>query len=328
MNESAPHRVIKTFFGKHFSKDAQMHFRFWFLNSPEKEEKDAAELEVWNNCSSIVTDDTWKDLEKIKAKIDKEPVNSHRVNPAWWMIAASLLLIIATAVSVRLLDNAAIKPLAPEMLECYVPLGESRSLTLPDSSKIFLNAGSMLIYPKRFSAETRKIFLTGEARVLVAKDPRKPFIISTHNMDVQALGTVFNVSDYQHSHIATSTLEEGSIRVQVKAVNSMPAILSPGEQLIYDSAAKKITVRKVDAARASAWVEGYLVFDNAPFEEVIKALERRFDVTINYDADKYYGHSYCVKFAPGETIEDAMQILSQLIDGFNYSIANQIISIR
>ena len=305
-----------------------MHFRFWFLNASDKEAKNEAELEVWNQCDSTVTENTWKDLAEINAKIRPEPVTSHRTNRAWLMIAASLFLIFATALSVKLLDNSMLKHITTEMLECYVPLGESRSLTLPDSSKIFLNAGSMLIYPKTFSAETRKIFLTGEARVLVAKDPLKPFIVSTHNTDVQALGTIFNVSDYQYSHIATSTLEEGSIRVQVKSVNAMPAILNSGEQLIYDSVAKKITIRKVDAAKASAWVEGYLVFDNAPFEEVINALERRFNVTINYDADKYYGHSYCVKFSPDEKIEDTMEILSRLIDGFDYTITNHIVSIK
>lgn len=328
MNESATHRIIKSFFGKHFSKDAKMHFNFWFLNTKDKKERDKAELEMWDNCDSIVTESTWKDLAEINAWIGSEPIQQHRTSHAWWMAAAAALLILVTAISIRLVDKKTLKPAAQEMLECCVPLGQSRSLVLSDSTKIFLNAGSVLVYPESFDADVRKVFLMGEARVLVAKNPEKPFIVSTHNMDVEALGTIFNVSDYPHSHISTSTLEEGSIKVQVKTVNSMPAILKPGEQLVYDSSAKRISVRKVDATKASAWVEGYIVFDNAPFEEVIRALERRFDVTINYDADKYYGHSYCVKFSPDETIEDTMEILSQLINGYEYTINGRIISIK
>lgn len=328
MNESATHRIIIAFFGKHFSKDAKLHFNFWFLNTKDIKERENAELEIWDNCDSVVTENTWKDLVEINARIGSEPARQRRTNHAWWMVAASVLLIFVTAISVRLFDNKSLKPVAQEMLECYVPLGQSRSLILSDSSKIFLNAGSMLIYPKSFDSNVRKVFLMGEARILVSKDPEKPFIVSTHNMDVEALGTIFNVNDYPHSHIATSTLEEGSIKIQVKTVSSMPATLNPGEQLVYDSSAKRISVRKVDTAKASAWVEGYLVFDNSPFEEVIRALERRFDVTINYDADKYYGHSYCVKFSPDETIEDTMDILSQLINGFEYTIKGRIISIK
>ena len=328
MNGSATHKIIEAFFGKHFSKDAKLHFNFWFLNTKDKNERNRAELEMWDNCDSVVTESTWKDLAEINARIGSKPIQQRKPSLAWWMAAAAILLILVTAISIRLIDKKSLKPVAQEMLECYVPLGQSRFLVLSDSSKIFLNAGSMLVYPESFSSDVRKVFLMGEARVLAAKNPEKPFIVSTHNMDVEALGTIFNVNDYPHSHIATSTLEEGSIKVQVKTVNSMPAILKPGEQLVYDSSTHRISVRKVDAGKVSAWVDGYLVFDNAPFEEVIRALERRFDVTINYDADKYYGHFYCVKFSPDETIEDTMEILSHLIEGFDYTIKDHIISIK
>ena len=79
----------------------------------------------------------------------------------------------------------------------------------------------------------------------------------------------------------------------------------------------------VDAEQVSAWKDGYLIFKNASFEEVTAALERKYNVTINYNAEKYKGRTYYVKFNPDESIEDALLILKHLIEDFRYRITGQ-----
>lgn len=322
-------KIIRLFFGKHFSKDVQFRFRFWFCSAIEKDEKVEVLNDIWQTCPSTATDQTWKDLEQMHNRM-----RIHARRKPWYRqvplrYAAMLALVLGTAFSMRVISFQEAKIESPEMTELYVSYGECKQVVLADSSVIWVNAGSLLIYPKEFTASaTRKIYLSGEACFQVAKNPDKPFIVSTNHLDVQALGTRFSVRAYPSSVITSSTLEEGSVKVDVKSSNPFSSILVPGEQLAYDRHSGKISINRVDAEQMSAWKEGYLIFENASFAQLAAALERKYNVTINYNAKKYEDGSYCVKFAPDESIEDALKILSHLIDKFNYIVSGRTISIN
>lgn len=172
------------------------------------------------------------------------------------------------------------------------------------------------------------LFLSGEACFKVAKNPDKPFIVSTKYIDVQALGTVFSVNAYPGATETIATLEEGCIQVDTKPSTAPASVLKPNEQLIYSHLTHKIAINTVDAEQVSAWKDGYLIFKNASFEDLIAALERKYNVTINYNAEKYKGRTYYVKFNPDESIEDALLILKHLIEDFRYRITGKTISIN
>lgn len=334
MENSNVLRVMRAFFGKHFSKDSQMRFMFWFLLSQDADAKDAAEREIWDECDSSITSETIEDLAEINDRIaseqERDEESKKRETKNWiiWGIAASILLIIGTALSVRLYDTTALAPDSPNILECYVPYGETRELTLPDKSHVYLNSGSLLLFPEKFVTKERKIYLTGEARIIVAKNQRKPFIVCSDNMNVKALGTRFNLSAYPHSELSTTTLEEGSIEITFKSGHSVPLTLTPGEQIVYDRMTHKITFRKVNPVLSSAWTQGFLVFDRTPFDELIRTLERKYDVSFSYDAHKYNGRYYNIVFRPDETLEESLDLLRHLIDGFEYTIIGKTVVIK
>lgn len=214
------------------------------------------------------------------------------------------------------------------MAELFVPYGESRQVILPDGSQVWVDAGSLLVYPKDFTdTETRTVYLTGEASFTVRKNTEKPFIVKTTYLDVQALGTVFTVASYPADSCTSTILEEGSVKVDVKAGEHLPAILKPNERLVYSHAAHTVTVRPVDALLYKMERSGYLIYENVSFSHLMASLERKFNVTIHYNSQKYADEHYNVKFAPHETLEDVLAVLQQLI-GIRFKIKGNVVFIN
>lgn len=163
------------------------------------------------------------------------------------------------------------------------PTGGFYALTLPDKSKVWLNAESRISYPTIFTGKERRIEVTGEAYLEVAKDPSKPFIVSTGDAEVRVLGTHFNVRNYGDEETIKTTLLEGS--VQVSAGGSQPGtpnakpgtILKPSQQASISSESIKsssIMVQTVDVESVIAWKNGYFDFKAASFTDVMKEIKR------------------------------------------------------
>ena len=146
-------------------------------------------------------------------------------------------------------------------------------------------------------------------------------------LDVQALGTVFTVASYPADSCTSTILEEGSVKVDVKAGEHLPAILKPNERLVYSHAAHTVTVRPVDALLYKMERSGYLIYENVSFSHLMASLERKFNVTIHYNSQKYADEYYNVKFAPHETLEDVLAVLQQLI-GIRFKIKGNVVFIN
>ncbi len=165
-----------------------------------------------------------------------------------------------------------------------VPYGKHFKLQLSDSTIAHLNAGSSLKYPIKFlKGKDRTVFLTGEAFLEVAKDTEHPFIINADDLNIKVFGTKFNISAYREDEVKEVVLVEGSVGLYVGAQASDSAattVLSPGIKGSYDNTQKNITTEPVITSIYTSWVQGELVFRNMTFENILKKLERQYDVTI------------------------------------------------
>lgn len=167
------------------------------------------------------------------------------------------------------------------------PRGGQYHLTLQDGTLVWLNAASSLRFPVNFSNNTREVELTGEAYFEVAhinNDGIKiPFIVhvkSPHkNMDVQVLGTHFNIMAYDDENVTATTLLEGSVKI-INADNNV--LLKPGEQAALKKNLATIAVEKVDVDNAVAWKNGKFLFDKADIPTVMRQLSRWYDVDVVY----------------------------------------------
>jgi transmembrane sensor len=180
-------------------------------------------------------------------------------------------------------EQAANEP--PEMNTLVIPYGSRSVITLSDGTKVWLNAGSRLIYPSRFVDRTREVFLIGEAFFDVHPDEKKPFVVKTADVLVEALGTRFNVSTYPEDYSVQTVLAEGS--VEVKRIGSgkheKGVILVPGELAYFNKKTQETQIQQVNLDHYILWTQGLFSFSNTEFNRITKKLERYYNIRFQFD---------------------------------------------
>ena len=163
-----------------------------------------------------------------------------------------------------------------------VPYGRRFVIELSDGTVVHLNAGTKLRYPKVFAeAGNRDVYLEGEAFFDVEENKAKPFVVHTERMNVRVFGTKFNVSSYDNEKSTSTVLVEGSVGVygateQYNDTDRM--VISPNQQAKMQNG--EFTVAEVDVERFIAWMDGKLFFVNDRFGDIVKVLERNYNVKI------------------------------------------------
>ncbi|WP_205945875.1 FecR family protein [Pedobacter hiemivivus] len=172
------------------------------------------------------------------------------------------------------------------------PKGGQYEVTLPDGTKVWLNAASKLRFPVAFSANERNVELSGEAYFEVAKDRQRPFKVKSAQQEITVLGTHFNVNAYSDDAFAKTTLLEGSVRVNK---GSSQALLTPGQQAVSNTGSTVINVRKgVDVNESVAWKNGLFMFEQEDIFSIMNKIARWYDIEVEYRGDlkgkKYSGN--------------------------------------
>lgn len=160
-----------------------------------------------------------------------------------------------------------------------IPRGGQYQLVLPDGTKVWLNADSSIRFPVAFVGKERKVTITGEAYFEVAKDKKKPFIVSSANMDVEVLGTHFNVSAYAEESIVKTTLLEGSVKINNK---KSEFYLVPGQQSQLNNSGQFSIKNNIDVDKEIAWTKGKFQFNSNTIQEIMLQLSRWYDVEVIY----------------------------------------------
>lgn len=163
--------------------------------------------------------------------------------------------------------------------------GQQYKLTLPDSTKVWLNAGSSVKFPASFAGmDKRQVETKGEVYFEVRKDKLHPFVVKTGTQLVEVLGTHFNIDSYDDEKTTTTTLLEGSVKVSDQSLSNIK-MLSPGQQSVLDKSTRRISVQPVDAEDEVAWKTGYFVFNDADIKDLLKSISRWYDVEIVYQEE-------------------------------------------
>lgn len=321
-------KIIRSFFGKHLSENSRRLFGQWLGNKELQTEKDEVLSELWEESPAVITSSTQEDWEDLRRHIQPAtPARNVSFYRSWMRYAAVMLLLLATGISSYYLTLRHVPLKTPELMEFFVPYGESRSAELPDGSRVWVNAGSLLIYPHQFAGNNRSVFLSGEATFQVTHDADHPFFVKTNHLDVEVLGTLFTVKAYPNDYFTTATLEEGSVSVDIKTGQLGKSFLTPHEQLVFSHEDQSVSIQKIDMDLYRMERKGFLIFENATFRQLITSLERKYNVVIHYNAQGYEDHKYNIKFSPDETIEEAMNVLRQLT-GLRYKIEGEVIFIN
>lgn len=236
-------------------------------------------------------------------------------------------ILIALTVPVLALATLVFVPSKPEpqMLQCYAPMGEHRSIELPDGSLVILNSGSTLVYPSIYNKEERRVVLSGEAKFNVAKNPKQPFIVKTKDFDVKVLGTVFDVSSYNHRRGSSVVLESGSV---VIVRGEKESRLYPGQKAEFGLNGD-LLISDVVTSEYMAWVNKGFYHRQATINDIIEYIQNTYDMQVvcNF-ATKYRNAVITCKSDTELSAEQYLTLLSELIPGMKYTISNNTITLN
>lgn len=161
------------------------------------------------------------------------------------------------------------------------PRGGEFKIVLEDSTEVWLNAESQLIYPDNFNTGDRRVTLTGEAYFKVAKDSLRPFYVKSGDMTVRVYGTEFNIHAYTEDKQIYTTLVSGSIALQPLDGSKAELVLTPGHQAIFHKKDFSTSIRSVDTQAATSWHTGRFSFEEQTLAQIMRTLARwyKFDYT-------------------------------------------------
>lgn len=273
---------IKSLLKKYISGKTDKQERADIRHSVSQMSDKELELLLW---------DVWNDYDDIKeANSDFNVILNKIRQPqrriiSWRpvaSVAASILLCVMLGLQVyNYKDNRRLNEFVNQEAIMNVESGERTNITLPDGTRVALNAGTTISYSVNYGLKNREVNLSGEAFFEVVKNPDKPFKLNTEYVGVEVLGTEFNVNAYADMDWVETTLINGSVKLTTKGATPQSIIMSPKDKVVYSKAADKLSiVSGVSTRQEIAWMEGYLVFRSIAFGDVIKKLEKRYGVEI------------------------------------------------
>jgi len=314
---------------KKLSSSQRDIIRYWLIDKNDVEEKDAALKRIWDETEAPITESIDASLAQTYLKIESAKRSSLKISLIKRSLryAAILMLPLISALCVWFVMNNN-QPTSTEMITCYVPNGQQRTINLADNSTVQLNAGTLFIYPKEFSKKERTVYLVGEANFSVANDVDKPFIVNAKTLKVHVLGTKFNVESYSEDEHITVTLEKGAVKVYESDNFAAAKLMRPNEQLKYSQKDKSFRMAPVDASYFSEWTSGGLFFDHKSLRDILASVERHYNVHFLIDSEIENSDQYTMRIKSHETIEDVLHVFIQIAgNNINYKRQGQIISL-
>ena len=203
----------------------------------------------------------------------------------------------ADGLGITVNDSSSIAQSAPKdgLNQIIVPFGKRSYVMLSEGTKVWLNSGSILIFPPAFKGKTREVYLEGEALFDVSKDKDRPFYVKTDLFNMKVYGTKFNVQAYLHDKDYSVVLVEGKVSVYTNVgAPSEEVFLSPNQKATLSKSNEIFEVTNVENTEFyTAWVDGYLAFDNEDVTTLLLRISRYYNVTIETEltdsVEKIYG---------------------------------------
>ena len=259
----------------------------WIQENPDARHMVEAAAKLYKSLKmkgvEVSTEKIEASLQQVKevAEIDK-----NKEIPFWrskiYRYAAVISLLIVFAASVIYLDTSELNKDQHDgmltFIEKVTPKGQKSTITLGDGTVIKLNSDSKLKFPKSFSEDVREIYFEGEAFFDVSKDPSRPFIIKTNDLQINVLGTSFNVNSIDRENRVEVGVLTGKVSVSLISDSSEDsqetAVLLPYEKGVFDKVNLKLRKERFNSSRDLAWKDGIILFSEAEFDKVVERLER------------------------------------------------------
>jgi ferric-dicitrate binding protein FerR (iron transport regulator) len=187
------------------------------------------------------------------------------------------------------------------------PVNQKQAITLADGSRVWINAGSELRYPKTFNGKIREVYLSGEAYFDIHYDTAKPFFIHTGNVLTTVLGTAFNIKEDKNKHTVQVTVTRG--KVSVANGSKLLGVLNPNQQISFNTLKQEVSQATVNAAAVIAWQQSDLHFEDVSFGDAIAQLQQHFHVRISFSNEKLKDCRFTGTSINGEELDKILKVM-------------------
>lgn len=194
--------------------------------------------------------------------------------------------------------------------QLIVPSGKRSFITFSDGTRVAVNANTRIVYPSEFSGHKREIYVNGEVYLQVSPDKKHPFVVKTNRMEVEVLGTEFNVSAYDFTKNQSVVLVSG--KVEVDTYKYPKKVLKPNDMLTYDGQDDGLRVNTVDVSEYISWVDGYYCFNHEKIEIITEKLSRYYGKRVIPDSG-LIGLTCSGKLDLRDDLRDVLEVLSKTI---------------
>lgn len=308
--------LITRFLEKNLNDDELILLTNWINASYENRRLFDQFNELWQ-LSNVVyneklynTDSGWYSIHQKIAKKRNSGNNGIRLVKTdqlfIWRVATVAAMLVA-ALFIGLFFHKSTNSHNNQIVTIQSPRGEKSKVILSDSTVVWLNSESQLTYSDDFNSDIRLVTLSGEGYFDVKKDQNRPFVIRTPNVDIRVFGTRFNLCSYPGEQLTEATLEEGKIGALIQG-KTKPVVIDPGQRMVFDKQSGEISLNEVNTDLYTSWKENKLKFDNALFGDVVKKLERWYDIKIILDKDLKYTERYTMTIKT----ESLLEVLKRL----------------
>lgn len=309
--------LIAAFLSKGLGKEAREELDAWIASSEENRHYFMRQQEIW--FSAVQEEECMRydadRAETFRKRVEASTAQKQSKKVIGWKTiykyaAAVLVVGLISFFSYRQGESNLQNALT--QVEVEAPLGAQTRLRLPDGTLVVLNAGSRLVYPQDFGVDNREVELSGEGYFEVERNEKLPFHVQTPSLSVRVLGTKFNFRDYPNDEEAVVSLLEGKVALDNRLRAEAEMILLPNEQVTLDKAEGRMTKEAKEVKKVLEWTFGKLFFDELPLPEVVKILERSYDVHITFATDSLRDFCFYGCFGRGEQgIKDILEALEK-----------------
>lgn len=310
--------LIAAFLSKGLGKEAREELDAWIAGSEENRRYFMQQQEIWFSAvqeEEQTRYDADRAFETFRKRVAASTTRKQSGTIVGWntiyKYAAAVLLVGLISFFSYRQGESNLKD-ALTQVEVEAPLGAQTRLRLPDGTLVVLNAGSRLVYPQDFGVDNREVELSGEGYFEVERNEKLPFYVQTPSLSVRVLGTKFNFRDYPDDEKAVVSLLEGKVALDNRLRVEEEMILLPDEQVTLDKAEGHMKKESTKIKNSLEWTSGRLVFDEMPLPEVVKILERSYDVHITFATDSLRDFRFYGNFGRDEQgIKDILRALEK-----------------
>lgn len=285
--------------------------RYW---RGHQEDTEKAKIEIW---------------DQLMERIDKDQQGSRHAGLQLikTMLRVAAILIVAFFLSLWMFEHSNKNKATEQIryLEKISLYGQQINIQLPDGSKVKLNAGSKLIAPEKFVGSTREVELVGEAYFEIERDAERPFIVRSEGLDVEVLGTSFNIRAYPEEEDIQVAVNTGKVSVNGKGQDKA-MILIPEERVIYNKSLGTARKDSFNPKAVFSWKDKILYFEKANFDEISATLEKWYGVQFKVEKEIDNKKDFSGEFQ-NKSLELVLEGLSYIYD-FEFEIKDDSVTIK